>query len=104
MISGSFDNLSEEELETHLGVVRYGDFTHEQVFTRVSLSQVLLTSGFRDLRFFEDVPVPHGIKSGGRWLLWKLLRAGLRLYIAAETGDTGRRAIFTQSLLAVAIK
>jgi hypothetical protein len=32
------------------------------------------------------------------------LRAGLRLALAAETGETGRDAIFSQTFLAVATK
>ena len=31
-------------------------------------------------------------------------RAGLRLWLTVETGDTGRNAIFSQNLLAVAVK
>jgi hypothetical protein len=39
-----------------------------------------------------------------RWVLWKAIRGVSRLVLAAETGDTGRTAIFSQCLLAVAIK
>ncbi len=83
---------------------RYGDFTHEQAFTRGSLSQLVLCSGFSKIDFFEDQPIPHGLKSMGRWLIWKCFRNLLRLYIAAETGDTGREAIFSQNFLAIARK
>lgn len=86
------------------GRIRYGDFTHEQAFTRESLGQLLLASGFSKVACFEDAPFPHGAKSAARWLIWKLIRAGLRLYLAAETGDLGRGAIFTQNLFAVAVK
>lgn len=87
-----------------VGRVRYGDLTHELAFTRESLSQLLLASGFRSVECHETVPVAHGLKSGLRLVLWKLIRAALRLYLAAETGDSGRRAIFTQNLLAVAVR
>ncbi len=86
------------------GAIRYGDLTHELAFTRDSMSQLLLASGYTSVRCFEDEPVPHGVKSAVRWLLWKAIRAGLRLYAAAETGDSGRDAVFTRNLLAVAIK
>ena len=46
----------------------------------------------------------HGAKSALRWLLWKGFRGVLRLYIAAETGDASNARIFSQNLLAVAIK
>jgi hypothetical protein len=39
---------------------------------------------------YEEAPVPHGAKSVMRLCLWQLKRAGLRLCIAVETGDTGR--------------
>lgn len=87
-----------------VGRIRYGDLTHEQAFTRNSLSQLLLSSGFAKLEFHEDVPVVHGPASALRYALWRLIRAGLRVYVAAETGSTERDAVFTQNLLAVAWK
>ena len=86
------------------GRMRYWDLTHELAFTRTSLAQLLLASGFAEVRCFEDQPVVHGTKSAARWLLWKGFRGLLRLYIAAETGDAGGGHIFSQNLLAVARK
>lgn len=84
--------------------VRYGDMTHEQAFTHTSLEQLLRASGFSTVECFESGPVAHGIKSLVRVGLWKFIRLGLRLWVAVETGDTGRRALFTRNLLAVATK
>jgi SAM-dependent methyltransferase len=84
--------------------MRYGDFTHEGAFTRESIRQLLLSSGFAHVECYEDSPIPHGIKSSIRCALWKGIRAGLRLWLAIETGDTARDAIFSQNLLAVAAK
>jgi SAM-dependent methyltransferase len=84
--------------------IRYGDLTHEIAFTRRSLSQLLLSSGFSQVDCYEDEPLPHGVKSAGRFLLWKCFRGFLRLYLAAETGDTCREAIFSQNFLAVVMK
>lgn len=84
--------------------IRYGDFTHEVAFTRESISQVLFSSGFTQVKCYEDAPAQHGIKSAIRWILWQGIRAGLRLWLAVETGETGRGAIFSQNLLAVAFK
>jgi len=86
------------------GAIRYGDLTHEVAFTRRSIAQLLLASGFRDVHCHEDEPVPHGLTSSLRWLLWKLLRSTLRFYVAVETGESGRGAVLTQNLLAIAIK
>ena len=86
------------------GRVRYGDLTHELAFTRESLSALLLASNFRRVDCHEIAPVPVGIKGCGRWLVWKAIRAILRVYLAAESGERGRDALFTQNLLAVAFK
>lgn len=91
--------------ESPFGVaVRYGDMTHEQAFTRTSLEQLLRASGFASVECFESGPVAHGMKSVIRVGLWKLIRLALRMWTAVETGDTGRRALFTRNLLAVARK
>ena len=80
------------------------DFTHELAFTRVSLNQLLRSSGFDRVDCFEDRPVPHGLKSVIRALLWHLIRAGLLGYITIETGAFDRNTIFSQNMLAVAYK
>jgi SAM-dependent methyltransferase len=84
--------------------IRYGDLTHEQAFTRTSLGQLLLSSGFRSLECYEDTPVVHGVASALRFIVWKAIRGMLRVYLAAETGNSGASAIFTQNLLAVAVR
>lgn len=86
------------------GAIRFGDLTHELAFTNHSLDQLLLSSGFAEVRCHEDAPIVHGAKSLVRWVLWKMIRAVLRIYVAAETGDPGGRQIFSQNLLAVAYK
>jgi len=83
---------------------RYGDFTHELAFTRVSLVQLLMSSGFSGVSCFEDRPVVHGLKSAVRAALWVCLRAGLLFYVAVETGALDRQAVFSQNLLAVAVR
>lgn len=86
------------------GRMRYWDFTHELSFTRVSIAQLLYSSRFSNVSSYEDEPIPHGVKSMVRWVLWKVCRAALRIYLAAETGDIGREAIFSQNFLTVAVK
>ncbi len=86
------------------GRVRYADFTHELAFTRESLAQLLNACGFARLDCYEDQPVPHGIWSGGRWLMWKIIRGILRGYLAVETGNIDGGMIFSQNLLGVAVK
>lgn len=83
------------------GGIRWGDLTHELAFTRVSLRQLMLSSGFAHVECYEDTPVPHGWKSRVRAALWPVLRYGLIGFVAIETGALERSAIFTQNLLAV---
>ena len=82
----------------------FGDFTHELAFTRTSITQLLKSSGFSKVVCREDTPIPHGLKSTIRWILWKLIRGILLVYLAAETGGTERDCIFTQNFLTVAVK
>ena len=84
--------------------MRCGDFTHEQAFTRTSLGQLLVASGFASVEAYEDRPIPHGFISAVRATLWRLIRATLLFYIAVETGSLDRRAVFSQNLLVVAEK
>jgi len=82
----------------------FWDFTHEMAYTRTSISQLLLSSGFSEVICREDTPIPHGLKSTVRWALWKCFRNALRLYLAAETGAGERECILTQNFLTVAKK
>lgn len=86
------------------GSVYWGDYTHEQAFTLFSISQLLKASGFSSVNSYEDVPVPHGLKSSVRFILWKLVRLVLRFYFAIETGSGGKDLIFSQNFLTVAEK
>lgn len=86
------------------GSMRYWDFTHELAFTRASLGQLCLSSGFTEVKTWEDRPTPHGVKSTIRAVLWRVLRAGWLFYNAVETGSVDRGAIFSRNLLAIAQK
>jgi SAM-dependent methyltransferase len=83
------------------GNVYFGDLTHETGFTRQSIRQLMSCSGFSKVHFAEDVPVVHGIKSGLRYVVWKVIRSLFRLIYMAETGDWGRDIVLTQNLMAV---
>jgi 2-polyprenyl-3-methyl-5-hydroxy-6-metoxy-1,4-benzoquinol methylase len=84
--------------------MRYWDLTHARAFTRNSIRQLLLSSGFSKVYYAEDSPTVHGVVSMARWLLWKGLRGFLRLWLMIETGETGREAIFTQNFLVAALR
>jgi 2-polyprenyl-3-methyl-5-hydroxy-6-metoxy-1,4-benzoquinol methylase len=82
----------------------FWDFTHELAFTRTSIAQVLYSIGFSRVASFEDQPVPHGLKSAARFLLWQMIRCFWRFYLAVETGAGEKECIFSQNFLSVAIK
>jgi cyclopropane fatty-acyl-phospholipid synthase-like methyltransferase len=86
------------------GRIFHGDFTHEQAFTRSSLEQLAFAVGFKELVCREDAPIPHGLSSSLRWLVWKAIRCSLLLWLTAETGAAGPKTILTQNLVAVARK
>lgn len=84
--------------------ILFGDFTHELAFTRTSIAQLLLASGFAHVSSYEDKPVVHGAKSLVRRCLWETFRLLLRLYLAAETGAGEKECIFSQNFLTVTMK
>jgi 2-polyprenyl-3-methyl-5-hydroxy-6-metoxy-1,4-benzoquinol methylase len=86
------------------GRVIYGDWTHRTVFSRESLSHILLDNGFSSVECFEDRPVAHGLKSAVRRMIWLGIRGGIRLCLAAETGITDADVILTQNFVSVATK
>ena len=81
--------------------IRFGDFTHELAFTRVSAAQVFHIAGFREVRCFEEKPVVHGIKSLVRRAIWDLGTLPGRLLHIAETGGSG--IILSQNMMIEAI-
>ena len=66
--------------------IAFGDFTHEVGFTPVSITQVLRAAGFDPVGIFPCKPVVHGLASGLRWMVWKVLNLCVKLYLIAETG------------------
>lgn len=84
------------------GRLRHWDFTHEMIFTRNSLNQIFKATGFKDTEFYPTGPVPKGLKSFVRYILWKAIETVLRLYMVIETGSFS--GIFTQTIIAVAKK
>jgi 2-polyprenyl-3-methyl-5-hydroxy-6-metoxy-1,4-benzoquinol methylase len=68
--------------------VRYGDITHEWACNVNQLARLLGRAGFRGIEPREQGLVPSGysLASSARFLVWRLIRAGLTLWNIAETG------------------
>jgi SAM-dependent methyltransferase len=71
---------------------RYGDPTHEWCYNANQITRLLHRVGFQDVEIREQGPVPWGYSfaSSARWVLWKLLCAGVQLWWLAETGARAR--------------
>ena len=80
--------------------VRYGDFTHELGLSPNSLSRLLAIVGFEAIEAREQGPVPWGYSftSTLRWCAWQCIRAGLKAWNVAETGDAGS-GVYTRVFL-----
>ena len=82
--------------------MRDWDFTHELSFTRQSIAQIFLSSGFKSVRSYEDKPIPHGIKSAIRFLIWELVIRKIYIIInIIESGSYDKDAIFSKNFLTV---
>ncbi|MFN3739295.1 MAG: class I SAM-dependent methyltransferase [Thermodesulfovibrionales bacterium] len=68
---------------------RYIDITHEVSFTPESLYEVLMVTGFNDIKIYGEEPVIHDLRSFIRALLWRFTTKILKIYVSIETG-TGR--------------
>lgn len=85
--------------------LRYGDFSHEVCFNPHSLTRLLRMVGFCDIEVREAGPVPHGssLVASGRYLIWQLIRVGLRIWNLAETGAAGG-GVWTRVFLISGVK
>ncbi len=68
---------------------RYNDFTHEVGFNRNALVRLMRVYGFTGIEAREQCPVPRGLFSAVRWVLWKFIRLLLLAYNLIETGSCG---------------
>lgn len=72
-----------------VGDMFFSDLTHESLFTPSSIAQLASLAGFVSCDVREVGPLPHGIRSGVRYLLWSVVRAWYRVLNAIETGSPG---------------
>ena len=79
-------------------MTRYWDITHEAAFTPSSLRQLARLSGFDMVEVRECGPVPHGIVSGIRFVLWQVIRAIIWSYLMIELAS-GKGGIYTADMM-----
>jgi SAM-dependent methyltransferase len=87
----------------YVGEFIWGDITHERPYTKASLAMVLAPLGFEDIEAMEVAPVPHGLKSTVRAILWQFVRA---LTVARLTIESGiiEQHVLTANLFLTARK
>lgn len=96
--------LQTPNMDTPWGMVhRYNDFTHELGFNPTSLGWVMKMCGFRRFEAREQAPVPRGIVSSGRFVLWKLMRLLILFFNLVETGNCGS-GVLTRVFIASGVK
>jgi SAM-dependent methyltransferase len=79
-------------------MTRYWDFTHHRAFTPSSVRQLMRLCGFASAEFREWGPVPHGVASAIRWLLWQGYRAAIAFRLLVETGGA-KGGVYTADML-----
>ncbi len=84
---------------------RYNDFTHEVCFNPNALTRLMRLTGFEFIEPHETGPIPFGysVTSTVRYLIWQMIRAGLKIWNLAETGEAGS-SVFTRVFLISGIK
>jgi SAM-dependent methyltransferase len=79
------------------GQVIYGDLTHTTIFAQDSLEHILRLAGFRDIEFAETGPVPNTLEGKFRTILWKIIRASIRLIRQIEAKNSSK--LWTESFI-----
>ena len=81
------------------GMTRYWDFTHEIAFTPSSVRQLARLVGFKnDVEFRECGPIPYGVVSGIRYLLWQAMRLGIWFRLMVELASS-KGGIYTADMM-----
>jgi 2-polyprenyl-3-methyl-5-hydroxy-6-metoxy-1,4-benzoquinol methylase len=84
--------------------IRYGDFTHETIFSPQLLSNLLGLCGFARTESREmDPPPKRTPKSILRRFAWKLIRCGIWFWNMVEMGNAGSR-VYSRVFLLSGIK
>jgi len=85
--------------------ILYGDYTHEQAFTKQSMSQLILSNGFQEIKSYEVKPLIHGLKSFIRYILWVFLFKNILLiFNLVETGAFSFKSILTRNFITISKK
>lgn len=80
-------------------LTRHWDYTHEWAFTPNNFRQLAAITDFdQNIEFRECRPVPYALVSSVRWLLWQIIRLGIKAYFLIEVADT-KGGVYTMDML-----
>lgn len=82
---------------------RYGDLTHELIFSPECIESTLRLTGFADVEIREVGPYVHGLKSAARWCFWKVIWGVCLAWNIAETGSQNG-GVYTRNMTVKAVK
>jgi SAM-dependent methyltransferase len=98
-VGGSLVAMVPNAMSPFAGVTRHWDITHEWSFTPNNFRQLAALTQFApDVEFRECGPVPHGLVSGARYVLWQALRLAVAGWLLIEVSDT-RGTIYTMDMM-----
>ncbi len=80
-------------------LTRHWDLTHEWAFTPGNFRQLAVLAGMDPrVEVRECGSIPHGLVSGVRWLLWKLIVQCIRFRLMVEVADA-KGGVYTMDML-----
>jgi len=103
VLGGTFVAIVPNAISPFGTVTRFWDFTHEWAFAPNNFRQLAPLSGFSELEFRECGPLPHGVVSGTRWLLWQFVRLVIRGFFLVEVADA-KGGIYTMDMMVRMVK
>lgn len=83
---------------TYGTMTRYWDITHHIAYTPSSVRQIGILCGFRDFAFRECGPRPHGVISTIRYVLWQMIRLGIKARLMIELAST-KGGVYTADMV-----
>ena len=79
------------------GPTRYGDLTHETIFTPQTIDLALRLSGYEPAVVQEIIPPPSSLRARVRRGLWRIVRLWPMILDLVETGSAGQR-VYTRNM------
>ena len=100
---GKFILQTPNALSPWASSLRYGDLTHEVIYSPTALASLLRHTGFAKIETRHVRPYFHGLKSVIWWPLWRAVLLGYAAWNLAETGSL-LGGVYTRNMMLRATK